>query len=460
MFFYNARLLTVKINQKKIPNPPSNVSINNPTETSLQVNFKDNADNEKSIHVERKIDNSSWGYLIGLQGDTRTGDFSWTNQNLTPQTTYCYRLYVENDAGKSAYSNESCGTTKDKSILPLTITTPSPLPEGEVGKSYTQSFGASGGQLPYVWPSYSGTLPVGITMYTKGTLSGTPTKEGTYTFTLTVSDSSNPKRTDSKAFTVKINGKKGKCIFGKTNCDFDVEINQYATPDIDGDLIKSVIHEESKFNPDAIRYEIHTDYNWYSRFNWNKPPERNWRGLNNLPEKHWRLGGHNVLNEQIIEGDQVKNMVTDIYSRMKRDTVLPKLNVTKGDTAQDVINKNPKRDWTYIPKDTNYTAQLILASSYGLMQLLYDTARWNGFENKTSPARHVEDLFKPEVNIKVGTNKLSFDYKNTVLKYPDWSQEQKIKETLRKYNGSGPDAIKYSEKVFERYQSNLYDKVK
>jgi len=117
---------------------PFIVSISDPTETSLRVNFKDNADNETKTNIDRKIGNGVWksfGSFGVLEG---TKNWNWTNKNLTSQTTYYYRLYAENNTGKSDYSNESCGTTKDKSILPLTITTPSPLPEGEVGKSNPQ----------------------------------------------------------------------------------------------------------------------------------------------------------------------------------------------------------------------------------------------------------------------------------------------------------------------------------
>jgi len=108
-------------------------------------------------------------------------------------------------------SNEACGRTL-KVVLkpePLIITTPTTLPNAEIEKSYTQSFTAIGGQPSYSWPHYYGTIPPGLkwSFDQAGTLSllGTPTKEGTYTFTLEAFDSSNPKNSIKKQFTIKVN---------------------------------------------------------------------------------------------------------------------------------------------------------------------------------------------------------------------------------------------------------------
>lgn len=93
------------------PAAPSNVSISNPTATSLRVNFTDNATNETSIAIERRILGWSWnllGYFGALPG---ASNWYWTNTGLNPKTIYCYRLKAFNATGSSAYSNESCGTT-------------------------------------------------------------------------------------------------------------------------------------------------------------------------------------------------------------------------------------------------------------------------------------------------------------------------------------------------------------
>jgi hypothetical protein len=70
---------------------------------------------------------------------------------------------------------------------PLAIGTAT-LPTGTVGTVYSYSVPVSGGTPPYVW-SVSGTLPAGLTLSTKGVISGTPVAVGTTGFTLSVTDS-------------------------------------------------------------------------------------------------------------------------------------------------------------------------------------------------------------------------------------------------------------------------------
>src|SRR5436305_12614027 len=72
----------------------------------------------------------------------------------------------------------------------LSITTPSPLPVGVAGVSYSTSFAASGGTPPYSWTVATGSnLPAGLTLATNGSLSGTPTTVGNYIFAVQVTDS-------------------------------------------------------------------------------------------------------------------------------------------------------------------------------------------------------------------------------------------------------------------------------
>ena len=61
------------------------------------------------------------------------------------------------------------------------------LAAGNVGSAYSQTLQATGGLPPYSWSS-SGTLPAGLFLNPVGTLSGTPTTAGNYTFTLNVVD--------------------------------------------------------------------------------------------------------------------------------------------------------------------------------------------------------------------------------------------------------------------------------
>jgi hypothetical protein len=84
----------------------------------------------------------------------------------------------------------------------ITITTASPLPDATVGSSYFLTFGASGGTGPYNWSLYSGTLPTGLSLSSSGTLSGTPSVNGTFNFTVRLVDSASTSTSASYALTV------------------------------------------------------------------------------------------------------------------------------------------------------------------------------------------------------------------------------------------------------------------
>ncbi len=77
------------------------------------------------------------------------------------------------------------------------------LPNPVVGKDYSQALKAEGGLPQYTFSLDSGTLPTGLNFNASaGVLSGTPTEAGVFTFTITVSDSENPKATDTSTFTL------------------------------------------------------------------------------------------------------------------------------------------------------------------------------------------------------------------------------------------------------------------
>src|ERR1700761_5348867 len=61
---------------------------------------------------------------------------------------------------------------------------PANLPGGTVGVPYNESFSGSGGTGPYTFAE-TGTLPPGLSLDgTSGQLSGTPTTQGVYNFSI------------------------------------------------------------------------------------------------------------------------------------------------------------------------------------------------------------------------------------------------------------------------------------
>ena len=80
-------------------------------------------------------------------------------------------------------------------------------PHGQTGKYYTQSVSVSGGTIPYTFTVTDGDIPDGLQLRTYSYLgeiylSGTPTKAGTYNFTIKIEDSKG--KTIEQKFTVTI----------------------------------------------------------------------------------------------------------------------------------------------------------------------------------------------------------------------------------------------------------------
>lgn len=76
--------------------------------------------------------------------------------------------------------------------FPLVITVIGSLPQATVGTSYTASLSSvllvSSGAPPFTWSVISGSLPTGLSMDTSGNITGTPTTQGTFNFTVQVID--------------------------------------------------------------------------------------------------------------------------------------------------------------------------------------------------------------------------------------------------------------------------------
>ncbi|HEV2397349.1 MAG TPA: Ig domain-containing protein [Candidatus Sulfotelmatobacter sp.] len=86
----------------------------------------------------------------------------------------------------------------------LSITTTS-LPSVTSGAAYSGSLNATGGTAPYTWAVVSGSLPAGITLQSNGTISGTTTQVGSFSFTVQVDDSSSTPEYASQNLTLSVN---------------------------------------------------------------------------------------------------------------------------------------------------------------------------------------------------------------------------------------------------------------
>jgi len=87
-------------------------------------------------------------------------------------------------------------------VQPLAVTTASPLANAAQGASYGPiALSAAGGTPPYAWTLVAVN---GVSLNSRGVLSGTPAAAGTFNFTATVSDGGSPGQTASQLMTLNV----------------------------------------------------------------------------------------------------------------------------------------------------------------------------------------------------------------------------------------------------------------
>ena len=129
----------------------------------------------------------------GLTLNASTGLLSGTP---TTAGTYSFTVKVTDSSGLS-------------DTAPLTVTIiPGPSmnfaapPGGWTRTVYGYTLTETGGTAPYTWSVSSGSLPAGISLSPAGTLSGTPTATGTFSFTVRVTDANGQSATQATSITV------------------------------------------------------------------------------------------------------------------------------------------------------------------------------------------------------------------------------------------------------------------
>jgi uncharacterized protein YhjY with autotransporter beta-barrel domain len=74
-------------------------------------------------------------------------------------------------------------------VIPPTLSlTPNTLPAGMVGATYSQAVTASQGTVPYTYALLSGSLPGGLHFASDGSITGTPSASGSFSFTIQARD--------------------------------------------------------------------------------------------------------------------------------------------------------------------------------------------------------------------------------------------------------------------------------
>jgi hypothetical protein len=171
------------------------------------------------------VEGTAYSQAIAKTGGAGTVTFTVSAGTLPPGLTLSASGTISGTpTGPSGTSNFTVKATDSSPVTPLTATqalsilinlppapgiSPATLLGGNVGTPYSQSVSVTGGLGPYSWSISSGTRPAGVN-FTPGTTSaaffGIPTTAATYTFTVMVTDSSNPPQSASVPYTVVIGG--------------------------------------------------------------------------------------------------------------------------------------------------------------------------------------------------------------------------------------------------------------
>ncbi|GES43112.1 hypothetical protein RsS62_23640 [Rhizobium dioscoreae] len=147
-----------------------------------------------SIDVSGHVTNSPSSYAVGSATTAQGGSVSI---NSSGSVSYTPPIGFRGNDSFTYVATNSGGTSSPATVTvtvgnPTITVTPTTLTTATYGSSYSQSLTASGGKAPYTFSTTlaSGALPAGLTLSSSGTLSGTPTAAGHFTFTVTGTDSS------------------------------------------------------------------------------------------------------------------------------------------------------------------------------------------------------------------------------------------------------------------------------
>ena len=135
----------------------------------------------------------------GLRFNTRTGLVSG---NPKVYGTFSFTVTV---VDSTLPTPQTATQTESITIAPKPVAIrTSRLHEAVVGRPFSQALVAKYGAPPYTWTRTSGSLPPGLALGSDGTISGTATAAGSFTFTAEVADAYSPATTATATLTLTV----------------------------------------------------------------------------------------------------------------------------------------------------------------------------------------------------------------------------------------------------------------
>ena len=123
-------------------------------------------------------------YTYSLVSGSLPGGMALTKSGMLSGTPTGYGAFAFTVAVVDNLSQRATAAFTLSVLAPVAITTTS-LPAGTVGDAYTATLAATGGSAPYTYAVTAGALPGGLALTSAGVLSGKPTAQGTFNFSIT-----------------------------------------------------------------------------------------------------------------------------------------------------------------------------------------------------------------------------------------------------------------------------------
>jgi len=86
---------------QKAPNAPANLKISIVSVGQIDLTWNDSSTNETGFRIERKTDSTEYSEIATTTQDVT----NFSDKNVQINTTYSYRVYSYNQAGKSNQSS-------------------------------------------------------------------------------------------------------------------------------------------------------------------------------------------------------------------------------------------------------------------------------------------------------------------------------------------------------------------
>jgi len=133
-----------------------------------------------------------------LPAGLKLSDAGTISGTATAAGPFTFTVQATDSANPADTGSEQYSFTVALGLSPTTLTT------ALEGDPYTQALSASGGTAPYHFKVSSGALPAGLKLSDAGTISGTATAAGPFTFTVQATDSASPAHTGSQTYTLTV----------------------------------------------------------------------------------------------------------------------------------------------------------------------------------------------------------------------------------------------------------------